>query len=217
VQCIPAPLTCPCPSHSALDSPLSTPCLPCPDPGLETQKKGGEQPGPPHLWPLLLSLSLVTLPRHHVPNVTLAPLDMPPSRQSHALPLPQPTRTVSCPPETILRAPSPVYKKPPFFPEKIDTTTLSLPDNLLSALDHPVELAGASRSPRPPPVPSKPGDPPTRRRSRVAEKHPRSRPAPSPPLPVAAGEFPDHRLLPVARSLCFVGLGKKPPRIPIRF
>jgi hypothetical protein len=92
------------------------------------ERKKEENTRTPHLWPLLLSLSLVTLLRHRVPNVTTAPPDMPTSRQSHALPLPQPTRTVSCPPETILRGPSPVYKRPPFLTGKIHTTFLYLLD-----------------------------------------------------------------------------------------
>jgi hypothetical protein len=98
----------------------------CPDPSRETWRRRVRTRPDPHLWPLLLSLSLITLLRHRVPNITTAPPDMPTSRQSHALPLPQPTHTVSCPPLDTAGAPSPAYKRPPFFPEKIHTTSLSL-------------------------------------------------------------------------------------------
>jgi hypothetical protein len=37
---------------------------------------------------------------------------------------------VSCPPETSLRAPSPVYKKPPFLTGKMHNTFLYLLDNI---------------------------------------------------------------------------------------
>jgi hypothetical protein len=95
---------------------------------MEEQRK--THPDPPPLATAPLSISLVTLPRHHIPNVTPAPLDMPTSRQSHALPLPQPTCMVSCPPETSLRAPSLVYKKPPFLTGKMHNTFLYLLDNI---------------------------------------------------------------------------------------
>jgi hypothetical protein len=101
------------------------------------------------------------------------------------------------PPIHSPHAPSPAYKRPPLLAGKMRLTSLYLPDNLLSAFDHPVELAGASRSPRPPPVPSNPGAPPTHRLIKVTEKTHRSRPAPSPPvsLPIAASSQ-------YSRSLC---------------
>jgi hypothetical protein len=51
-------------------------------------------------------------------------------RQNHALPLPQPTRTVYWPPLDTAGAPSPAYKKPPFFPEKIHTIPSTSLDNV---------------------------------------------------------------------------------------
>jgi hypothetical protein len=134
-----------CPSHSVPAAPRVSCCRPpispAQTPALRLGRREESNPDP-HLWPLLLSLSLVTLPRYHVPNVTPAPLDMPTSRQSHTLSLPQPTCTVSWPPETILLAPSPVYKKPPFFPKKIHAITRNLPDILSSSLSSYFELAG---------------------------------------------------------------------------
>jgi hypothetical protein len=97
-------------------------------------RKEEEHTRTPHLWPLLLSLSLITLLRHHVPNITTALPDMPTSRQSHALPLPQPTRMVSWPPLDTACAPSPAYKRPPFLPEKTHTTFLYLLDILFQLL-----------------------------------------------------------------------------------
>jgi hypothetical protein len=54
-------------------------------------------------------------------------------RQNPALPLPRPTRTVCWPPLDTAGAPSPTYKKPPFFPKKIRTIPTTSLDNLCLA------------------------------------------------------------------------------------
>jgi hypothetical protein len=51
-------------------------------------------------------------------------------RQNPALPLPRPTRTVCWPPLDTAGAPSPTYKKPPFFPEKVPTIPSTSLDNV---------------------------------------------------------------------------------------
>jgi hypothetical protein len=157
--------------------------LPRPKP-CDMEERRRNTPGPPHLWPLLLSLSLITLLRHHVSNITTALPDMPTSRQSHALPLPQPTRTVSWAPLDTTCAPSPAYKRPPFLPEKTHTIPRTSPDMLLSLISLPIELAGAGRAPRAPRIPGDSDATPTCRRSRAAETDSLRRrdTPPSPPI-----------------------------------
>jgi hypothetical protein len=92
------------------------------------------------------------------------------SRQSHALPLPQLTRTVSWPPETIICAPSPAYKRPPFLNGKIHTTFLYLVDIVSRCLASWFELAGAGRAPGRPDVPSVPAFPSSHRLDEVDEE-----------------------------------------------
>jgi hypothetical protein len=137
------------------------------------------------------------------------------SRRSTSLLPPQPPPAIALellPPSTPPVPPSPAFKRRPKSLHRTRTTTLSLPDNLLSALAHPVELAGASHSPRPPPVPSKPGAPPTHCLIKVTKKSHRSRPAPSPSLPAAAGKPPAAVPLPGMRPLPSLSCWGRRPR-----
>jgi hypothetical protein len=146
------------------------PASPAPTQAVRQGRKEEKSPWPRPQAPLLPIDSVVTLPRHHVPNVTLAPLDMPTSRQSHALPLPQPTRTVCWPPLDTACAPSPAYKRAPCWPEKMHTTTLSLLDILFSLVARRFELAGVDRAPGRPRVPGVPEPPSSCRQYKVEEE-----------------------------------------------
>jgi hypothetical protein len=182
---------------------------------MEEQRK--THPDPPPLATAPLSLSLITLLCHRVPNVTTAPPDMPTSRQSHAMPLPQPTRTVSCPPETIRCAPSPVYKKAPILGRK-DSQHLTLPPR--QHLQLPLSLVRACRRRhprRPPPVPGATEPPPTQCLREVAEKTSLRRQDTSPPVAACSGEPPLAPPPPSALARCVHRAGEEDPPIPIRF
>jgi hypothetical protein len=132
------------------------------------------------------------------------------------LPFSLPETTVLCRPRPAPRTTSLAYKRSPSLLEKIHTIPSYLPDILLSLLYLPIKLAGAGRAPRAPRVPGDSDAAPTYRWSRAAEKDPLRRHDISPPPKTAAGEHPVTVSLPVSRSLCPVGLGKKTPPIPIR-
>jgi hypothetical protein len=104
-------------------------------------------------------------------------------RQNHALPLPRPTRTVSCPPLDTAGAPSPAYKRAPCWPEKIHTTSLSPLDIVSHGFASWFELAGAGRAPGCPRVPGVPEPPSSCRQYKVDEDSLRRRTAPRRRLP----------------------------------
>jgi hypothetical protein len=106
---------------------------------------------------------------------------------------------------------SPAYKRPPFFPEKTHTIPSTSPDILLSLLSLPIELAGAGRAPRAPRVPGEPDHLLPLCLSRVAESCSLHRLDILPAVGASLVSLLNHRLLPVSRSLCSIGLGKKPP------
>jgi hypothetical protein len=194
--------------YSPLALPLSPLYLPSPKPGRRTEEK------PPQLSPRLPSESL------HSPY-PVAPAAFMGAPQLETTPS-NPPLPFSVPETIVLRCTRPpsvptaaAYKRSPFLAEKIHTIPSNLPDILLSLLALSIELARAGRAPRAPRVPDDSDRSPTCRRSRAAEKDPLRRldiPATAPHHPsVSTAIVP----LPGSRSLCPVGLGKK-PSIPIR-
>jgi hypothetical protein len=128
LQTVPLPL---------LDSPLSSPSPLCPDPGRETWKAWRKTTRTPHLSPsepdrLDPFHRARTLMQHAAARST---------RQRRPLFTPLPARAVSWPPLDTAGAPSPAYKKPPFFPEKIPTIPSTSLDNVSLSPVHYVELA----------------------------------------------------------------------------
>jgi hypothetical protein len=129
----------------------------------------------------------------------------------------QQTCTVSSPPETILRAPSPVYKKAPILGRK-DSHHLTLPPG--QHLQLPLSLVRARRTTT---------SPQTTARSQQSRASPDVLPTEGgreepPPPPCALAAAPRrHRWAspspppPSALARCVVGLGKKTSPIPIRF
>jgi hypothetical protein len=108
-------------------------------------------------------------------------------RQNQALPLPRPTHTVYWPPLDLAGAPSPAYKKPPFFPEKNHTIPSTSLDNVSLSPVPCVELADLDRSAEHRAFPAVLSFPRCcacwrwRRRAPAATLHPRRR-SPSPPV-----------------------------------
>jgi hypothetical protein len=98
-------------------------------------------------------------------------------------------------------SPSPAYKRPPFFPENIHAITRNLPDILTSSLSLSVAQELNAGAPRTRWSAAVPDHLPRRCLQEATEKDLRRRPAPSPPLPATAGEPPNHRHSPRARSL----------------
>jgi hypothetical protein len=123
------------------------------------------------------------------------------TRQRRPLFTPLPARAVSWPPLDTAGAPSPSYKRPPFFPENIHTTSLSLLDIVSQQFASQFELAGARRAPGHAAIPGDSEPPPTYRRSRAAEKDSLRRRDTPPSPPVLSAPSPAAVLLPVTTAV----------------
>jgi hypothetical protein len=190
---------------------LSIPSHPCPAPGRETWRRRGRA----HRTPPLSPSEPDRLDPSHRARTRLQHAAARSTRQSRPLFTLLPARAVSWPPLDTAGAPSPVYKKPPFFPEKIHAITRNLLDNVsLSPVPY-VELADLDIPADHRPFPALRSLPRRAacwrwpRRTSGAALHPRRL---FPPPPVSS---PSAALLPVALAVYSSSWGRRPP--PYRF